>query len=463
LKLNGWPNSIGIVNWTNIWTIPGARNAEPKLKTDGEQQYAATNSAADGSKILMSDTAIKKLEAQEISFIAEMDMVEEIEKKWSDIPDASDKKGDELCRAGAREAQQLRKQITEKGNEIKKRVNDFKTDLDDFVGGLTERLKTKEDALRAEYRRVEDEKKRERERQAKLEQERIARLRQRIFEITQLGIVPYGSSIDDINKRIDAARETEVSKDEFGDFFAEAHQSRESVLVALNGIFDAEVARAEKERLEEEERAKIKAEQKAEREEQARIIREHEEKMRAEREAFEQEQREREEAVRKEREEREREEAAAKAEEAERNRIEREAENARRAEEQRIEREKREAEEERIAEERRRVEQERAKVEAEKAEQARMKADKEARAREEEERRLNAEININNRDEIIMAIMEKFDEEYGKDKEKWFGDIALCIADAIIAGEIPHVKYVGTEIDEPTSLSSGSFIDEMGE
>jgi hypothetical protein len=430
--------------------IRGVRNAEPKRKTDGEQQYAATNSAADGSKILMSETAIKKLEAQEISFVAEMDMVAAVEEKWKQIPDASDKKGDELCRAGAREAQQLRIQITEKGNEIKKRVNDFKTDLDDFVGGLAERLKTKEDALRAEYRRVENEKKRERERQAKLERERIARLRQRIFEITQLGVVPYGSSIDDINKRIDAARETDVSKDEFGEFFAEAHQARESALIALDGIMNAEHERIERERLAAEERARIEAEQKAERErlerereEQARIIREHEEKMRAEREVFEQEQREREEALRREREERERDEAAAKAEEAERNRIEREAEEARRAEEQRIEREKREAEEERIAEERRRVDQERAKIEAEKAEQARIKAEKEAKEREEEERKLNAEIQRNNRDEIIMAIMEKFDEEDGEDKGKWVGDIALCIADAIIAGEIPHVRYEG--------------------
>lgn len=374
-------------------------------------------------------TAIQKLEVQGLTLDSVVSEVEAIENKWETIPDANDRNGYELCKAGATEAQKIRTRLIAEKKSLKAQANDWKAMVDSTIGGLEERLKAKENLLRAEYKRVDTEKKRAKEEAARLEYERIFQLKQRIRDIETRGIVPFGETIENIEQRISDIRNVEICKEEYQEFYAEALKAREDTLRQLNSIWESECQKIEAERVAAEERARIEEEQRIERErlaeeraEQERVRKEQEEALRLERQKFEAEKREREEKERIEREQREREEMERRAEEQARIDAENEKLIEKYKQREREQFEAIKAEEKRIAEER-------AKVEKEKEEQRFIKEDAERIKREEEAQRRNAELLESNRNEMIAAMMGI--------------DTIEEIADAIITGKIPHIKYVG--------------------
>jgi hypothetical protein len=357
-------------------------------------------------------TKIQKLEVQAISFESEFNDVDTICEKWKTVPSADDKQGDELCRAGAREAQQLRKHISEKWGVVKKQVNAFKKQGDDMVKEMTGRLHDTEDSLRAEYRRVEEEKRRAKEEVERIERERVESLKQKLADLNSAGIVEYGTSTNTIEERISALRNIEIEKEDYREFYDECIHARDASLDRLESILESERQRIEKELQIAEERARIEEQQRIEREkieaeraEQERIRIEQEEKLRAEREAFELERREREEYERAARELREAEERA-RIEEAER----------------------------RIAEERRKVEEENKKLEAAREEQRRIEEHQQAEREAEERRLADEEQRRNNRLELLHTLNDM-------DAKNELRPETIC--DAIVDGMLPHVEYRG--------------------
>lgn len=204
------------------------------------------------------NTSIQKFEVQAISFETEFSEVDAIVNKWADgIPDASDAAGDALCRAGAREAQQLRKRITDKAKAVKDRINGFKTDLTKLEKELCDRLLTTEDMLRAEYRRVEQIKQQEKEERERAEQMRVAALRQKLADIQGASFVQFGTPLDEIESKLAAVVTVEITKEEHQEFFAECHAARDASIAALRMIIESEKMRIENERIRAEEAARL--------------------------------------------------------------------------------------------------------------------------------------------------------------------------------------------------------------
>lgn len=371
------------------------------------------------------ETSIQALEVQAISFADDMVDVERICKEFAEVPSADDKEGDALCRSRANEARTKRLEISGRWGDAKKKINFYKKEGDRIVGDISEKLMHVENNHRDEYRRVENKKKAEKEAREKAESARIAALRQKLMDIQNAAFVQFGTPLDAVEQKLSALESLEVTKEEYQELYGECCLARDNGIATLKQIIVSEKERIEKERIAAEEAARIAEEQRIEREriaaekaEQERIRAEQEAKLQADREAFEREKREREEKERVEREEREAVERAEKA--------------AREAEESK----KRAEEQARIDAENKRIAEERAAIEAEKAEQRRIAEEKERERIAEEKRQADAELQDRNRHKIIDELHAAATSE---DVDDWF----IQIADAIIAGKIPHVQYIG--------------------
>lgn len=297
--------------------------------------------------------------------------------------------------------------------------------LDSEAARITAELEKLEKPIHEQI--VHEEQRKERERQAKIEAEnkRLADIHARIDAIRNLPVEASGQSSADILALVARAEAIQIGPD-FGEFIATARAAHTTTVAALKGLHAQALAdEAERERIqrEREELARLRAEEeKRQAAERARIA----EEERVAREAREAEDARRAEALRKERE-------ALEAQRAEQERQAAE-DRARIAEAERIAREAQKAEAARQAEEtaRIRAEQEAA-AQAERdriaAEEARLAAERAEFARQQEEARRNAEEAEQQR--LAAETAEREREEQAKaaaKRAKYPGDAAILNA-----------------------------------
>jgi hypothetical protein len=378
-----------------------------------------------------------------------------LEKMWETVPDCSDNESYKTVKEGIRDIVSLRTSLEARRKELKRESLDYGKRVDSVASGFKGRLEAVESKLKEAKAVVDKKKEAEKEAKRLKEQARVDAIQGQIDDIRRMAIVQPGFSSETIQTGIKALEGMDICESLFMEFVDPAAAARRQSVSTLKQHLEHKLAEenaAEERRIEQERIAKEQAEEA----ERVRIEQEKVAAERAELEKLRAEQAERE-RVAKEKADREQAERDAKAREEQLIR-EKELAEERAAQEEKLRKEQEAAEEKRRKAEaedaeRRRVEQ--AKIDAERRELAekqrivreeeeRQQAEREAQEAEKariEKERLSLELQSERRSEMTAAISKCYPtDDMQMDDDDLF---VRAIADEIIAGNIPHVKYTG--------------------
>lgn len=373
---------------------------------------------------------IKKPFEHEIVFSVTEEGLQALEKHWETIPDCTDKEGYETVRTGIRGIVSLRTSVEERRKELKSDAIEYGKRVDTVSGLIKCRLVAIEERLK-EAKTIEDNRrKEEKEKKQRIEQERISRIKNMISTIADYAKIPFDATLEEIRDRLISAMDAMVTKDDFEEFFAEAHQTREAAVNSLQVSLEVMEKRLEAEAAREAELSRVRLEQEAE----AQRLREEAERQEEARRAAEEE-------LRKQREELKRQMAVMEAEQKERERIAEEKLKKQRDKEESERREKQEA----IDAENARIEAQRKEIEKEKeairkAEEERQnkqieyEAAEEKRRKEEEDRKKDEKQRNANRETLLHTLNDM-------DAKGRFS--VREVFEAITDDMLPFVKYIG--------------------
>jgi hypothetical protein len=401
------------------------------------------------------NTAIQTILTTPIEYDVTEEGLSKIESRWETVPDCHERENYELVRKGVSEIVGLRGDVERRRKELKKDALEYGRNIDAAAKKIVSRLSAVETRLKTAKGEIDEEKRIEKERKKEEERQRLAELEIKVQLVRNMAAIRIDDTSDTLRSRAVVAEQMHIDEAEYQDLTGQAVAAQMDVIGLLNDAADKMAAR---EKREAEERAELERQREAQRIEAERLKKLDEERQKRER--LEAEKHAAEKArLAEERAAIEAERQKAAAEQAERDRVEKERQAADRAkleeerwkakeEQEERARQLQEAEQQRRQEEDARLALERAKMEAERQriaeEQAQIDEEnrrreeerqaKEQAAKEEEERRENEALQAERLDELTAAISKVI---AGKVSS------ASAIAKAIIAGEIPHVKYVG--------------------
>jgi len=350
-----------------------------------------------------------------------------IESNWEIVPDCHEKENYEIVRKGISEIVGLRGDVERRRKELKKDALEYGRNVDAAAKSITARLLSVEERLKTAKGEVDEEKRIERERKKEAERQRLAELESKVQSIRDMASIRVNDTSETIRTRAAEVDGMVINEAEYQDLTGQALSAQFDAFGSLIMAADEMSAREKRAAEERAELERQRAAQRAEEERLAKLAAEQEERDRiaAEKRAAEEAR------------------LAAERKKIEQERIEQERIAARQREEERI----------RIAEERAKLDEERRRLQAEQEERDRaaQKVEAERRAREEarlaeeraakeaEEQRKNEQLQTERFNEIGAAIAEVI--EIAENDEH--GSYASHLTKAIIAGEIPYVKYVG--------------------
>jgi hypothetical protein len=327
----------------------------------------------------------------------------ELEDTWKDVPDCNDKEGYRLATRGIGDLRTLRVNVEKRRKELKKDALEYGRNVDKTAKSITGRIVALEDPMKAAKQVVDDAKRLEKERKEREEQERIDKIRGMIAVIEDAPNLPWNATLEDARDKMSEVVDTEILEDVFQEYTEEATLIKARTSEKLFEIIKAK-----------EEEARLAFEQRIE---QERIAKEQEaerKRLQAEREAMAEQRRKEEEKAQQIR-----------------------NEEIKKVQAQQEELRRKEAE---LAEQQRKIELKAEKERAELAEQQRKideanelkRIEEEKKAAEKEKRRIKRE-------------NEKIQKEQRQSMVNYINELGSTveIVDAIIAGEVPHVKYTG--------------------
>jgi len=180
-----------------------------------------------------------------------------LSEKYSKIPDVNTKDGYDFVKKGVKELTSYRTTLDAERQRIKKPYLDAGRIIDNEAKRITAKLVELEEPMKAAKKEVDDRKKRQ-------EEERIARLREKVNAIYGMTAKARNQTSDEIAKLIEEVDAIDTRQDYY-DLTREAIEAQQAVLQELSDLYGQQVryeeAQAEQERL-----RKEQAEQRAQQE-----------------------------------------------------------------------------------------------------------------------------------------------------------------------------------------------------
>jgi hypothetical protein len=149
----------------------------------------------------MTDTAIQRITDTPIVYSVTDEALKSLEEKWTEIPDCSDKKNYEVVRKGISEVVGLRTSVEKRRKELKADSLEYGRRVDSAAKSIKDRLVAIETPLKAAKGKVDDAKRLEKERKAKIEKDRVDGILAKITAIRDKGVANWDETAADIAKR----------------------------------------------------------------------------------------------------------------------------------------------------------------------------------------------------------------------------------------------------------------------
>jgi len=179
-----------------------------------------------------------------------------LSEKYSKIPDVNTKDGYEFVKEGVKELTSYRTSLDAERQRIKKPYLDAGRIIDNEAKRITAKLVELEEPMKAAKKEVDDRKK-------KQEEQRIARLRDKVNAIYGMTTKARNQSSDEIAKLIEEVDAIDTKRDYY-DLTREAIEAQQAVLADLSEMYNQQFKFEQAEL----ERKRIEKEQAAEREKQ---------------------------------------------------------------------------------------------------------------------------------------------------------------------------------------------------
>jgi hypothetical protein len=209
----------------------------------------------------MTDTAIQRIVDTPIVYSVTEEALKTLEAQWATVPDCADRKNYEVVRKGIGEVVGLRTSVEKRRKELKADSLEYGRRVDSAAKSIKDRLVAIETPLKAAKGKVDEVKRLEKERRAKLEKDRVDAILAKITAIRDLGVAKWDETSASIGKRCLEVNDMVIEESEYQEFYNDAMAHKEK---AVRTLFEARKAAEAKEAQEAEERAereRVQAEQ----------------------------------------------------------------------------------------------------------------------------------------------------------------------------------------------------------